>query len=94
MARINTQDYLGKIEELSPQEVIGAAVHTIGNRANSIMGAADLLRMYLADIEALPCEQRQQLERLLDMIGNNTQDIANVLDALGDYNVAQIERNS
>ena len=84
MSRVEKDDYLARLEHQTPYEVIDTAIHTLGNRTNSIMNAADLLRMHFGDggIEL----SDEKVQRMLEMISDNVQDIVHVLDALAEYN--------
>ncbi|MEL6270134.1 MAG: hypothetical protein AAFV33_23740, partial [Chloroflexota bacterium] len=84
MARINKEDYYDKLHLLSPQKALSISIHTIGNHVNSIGNATELLRMYLEDRDNLP--PQEQIDRILEILANNTQDLAEVLSAMGKYN--------
>lgn len=89
--QLQPEDFLDRIQYQDSVEVIGTAIHVLGNRANSIMSAADVLKLYLLENEELELS-RDKLERMLDIILNNTEEVANVLKALGQYQNEQFDK--
>lgn len=81
--RITSDEYFNELDLLSADQAINKAIHTMGNRLNSISNATDMLAFYLEGDDRV--SSKEQIDRMVEIVMNNTQDMAEILNALGMY---------